>query len=248
VSTAQNWGIDLTLPLFCGLIAVEKTAAGEKDNRNPDDMQMQKNNIIELLGQSQEYILWDCRDNIGILCQAGDNGDDVWEKCMQAAAQIRERIGRYDKDLIVAIGISNMRSGPDSIEKCYQEARSAVISAKCQGEKGGGIYHYRDIGLYQLLTAYSGKDQAQEYVQKNIGPLINYDREKGTSLLTTLEVILQSTSLKEAANKIFLHHKSLVFRKQRIEKILGLSIDQFETRLALATAIKLQKLNSLVNN
>ncbi|HBV99114.1 MAG TPA: diguanylate cyclase [Desulfotomaculum sp.] len=245
VATAQNWGIDLTEPVFCGLIALEKTAAAEKVNRNPTDLQLQKNSIIKLLSHSREYVLWDCRDSIGIMCQDRDKEKDAWEKCMQAAARIREKIRGFDSDLMVTIGISEMHSGPDCLEKCHQEAKSALISARCQGGKGGGIYHYRDIGLYQLLTAYSGNDQSREYVQKNIGALIKYDREKGTDLLSTLEVILQSTSLKEASSKIFLHHKSLSFRKQRIEKILGHSIDRFETRLSLATAIKLYKLNSL---
>lgn len=247
-ATAQNWGIDLTLPLFCGLIAIEKKKAGEQVNGSLTDLRLQKSSIIEQLGQSREYVLWDCRDSIGILCQAGDNEEDVREKCMRSAAGIRERVSGFDGGLTVTVGISEMHSGPDCLDRSYREARSALISARCQDEKGGGIYHYRDIGLYQLLTAYRDKDRTEEYVQKKIGPLINYDREKGASLLATLEVILQSNSLKEAANKMFLHHKSLAFRKQRIEKILGISIDQFETRLALATAIKLHKLNSLVNN
>jgi len=248
VATAKKWGIDLTVPFFCCLIDLGNKELFEKDKINHLDLQQKKRYINNLLSKSREYVVWDIRDAIGVLVQAGC-ALDISDADMRTAAQIREKVSLYTSDLIVTMGVSDMHRGPDSLKKGYQEARSAIISAKCQGEKGGGIYYYRDIGLYQLLAAYDKKEHAAEYVQKMIGPLIKYDREKGASLLLTLDIILQSSSLKEAAQKIFLHHKTLVFRKQRIEKILGASIDQFETKLALAAAIKMHKLlGNPVNN
>lgn len=247
MATAEKWGIDLTIPFFCCLIDIGNKELFKKDKINSIDIQQKKRYINSFLSKNPEYVLWDIRDNIGVLLQACDT-PDILDTGIQAATQIKEKISLYAPDLIVTIGVSDMHNGPDSLEKSYQEARSAIISAKCQGEKSGGIYCYRDIGLYQLLATYDEKDHAAEYVQKMIGPLIKYDREKGASLLLTLEVILQSSNLKEAAQKIFLHHKTLVFRKQRIEKILGVSIDHFETKLALAAAIKMHKLCTLVNN
>ncbi|OPY58082.1 MAG: Sensor protein kinase WalK [Pelotomaculum sp. PtaU1.Bin035] len=237
MTTAEKWGIDLTGPFFCCLI----------DIVNKEHIQQKKRYIYSFLSKSPEYVLWDIRDNIGVLLQAFHT-PDMLDAGIRAAAQIKEKINLYAPELIVTIGVSDMHSGPDSLKKSCQEAGSAIISAKCQGENSGGIYCYRDIGLYQLLATYDEKDHAAEYIQKMIGPLINYDREKGASLLHTLEIILQSSNLKEAAQKIFLHHKTLVFRKQRIEKILGVSIDHFETKLALAAAIKMHKLSAIVNN
>ncbi|MDF9408697.1 PAS domain S-box protein [Pelotomaculum isophthalicicum JI] len=237
IATAKKWGIDFTIPFFCCLI----------DIHNPIDTQQKKRYINNLLSKNPEYVVWDIRDNIGVLLQTCHTLD-ILDAGIQAATQIKEKISRYAPDLIVTIGVSDMHNGPDSLEKSYQEARSAIVSAKCQLEYSGGIYCYRDIGLFQLLATYDGKERAAEYIQKLIGPLIKYDRDKGASLLLTLEIILQSNNLKEAAQKIFLHHKTLVFRKQRIEKILGVSIDHFETKLALAAAIKLHKLSNLVNN
>ncbi|GBF35747.1 sensory box histidine kinase/response regulator [Desulfocucumis palustris] len=248
-AAAREWGIDLSLPLFCCLINIERAAGlTEKDKGNLMEFQFQKNIIIDMLGSSREHVIWDNRDNIGVLCQAGDNAEDRRKGCIQAAAQLKEKTGKYDPGLVVIIGISDIHDGPEGLKKSYQEARIAILSAKCRGEKSGGVYHYRDIGLDQLLAAYGGKEDAAEYVRKKIGPLINYDRQKGASLLPTLEAILHSSSLKEASQKIFLHYKTLVFRKQRIEKILGVSIDQFDTKLALAAAIKLHKLNILLND
>lgn len=83
-------------------------------------------------------------------------------------------------------------------------------------------------------------------MEDNIGKIIEYDQEKGTDLLNTLEEFLQNSSLRETAEKMFLHPKSIVFRKQRIEKILGISIESFEMRITLAVAIKLYKLSKIM--
>ncbi|SFG84847.1 PAS domain S-box-containing protein [Desulfotomaculum arcticum] len=247
MATAENWGIDLTRPLFCCLVQIDKaTGLHKNDQDNLTDFQCPKNNIIALLSDDEEYVLWDNRDHIGIFCYSVDTADE-WLVSMQAAKRIREKISSYIPGLIITIGVSRMHSGLRSLGKSYEEARSAIIAAKCQGEKNGTIIHYRDIGFYQLIATCE-IEHTGEYVQRNIGPLIKYDREKGAGFLQTLEVILESNNLKDAAQRIFLHYKTLAYRKKRIEEILGVSIDQFETRLTLATAIKLHKLNSLEDN
>ena len=104
---------------------------------------------------------------------------------------------------------------------------------------------HRDIGLFQILISIYGKEYSSDFVCKMLGPLIKYDSEKGSDLLITLEEILQSVNLKDAAGKLFIHQKTLNYRKQRIEKLLEMSLDDFDTRLALGAAIKLNKINTL---
>jgi len=40
-----------------------------------------------------------------------------------------------------------------------------------------------------------------------------------------------------------IHYKTLMYRKQRLEEILGISLDSFISRMAVATAVTLMKLN-----
>jgi DNA-binding PucR family transcriptional regulator len=47
---------------------------------------------------------------------------------------------------------------------------------------------------------------------------------------------------KEAAERSFVHHKTILLRKNRIEEILGVSIDDVKTRLTLSTAMKILRL------
>ncbi|MBP2662233.1 MAG: carbohydrate diacid transcriptional activator CdaR [Firmicutes bacterium] len=240
--TAQTFGLDFSRPLFCCLLTVNKPAHSTAEISSTTNNQILKNNIIELLSRDSGYLVWDCREGIGVLCQTRES-DDAWGNSMQFAFRLQEKITCYDSDFTVRIGVSNMYSGTDSINKGYQQAWSAIVAMRCQREGNKVINHFRDIGIAQLLANMDGKKQVMEYIHEKLGKLIDYDRKKGTQLLLTLEEILQSNNLKESAGKMYVHYKTMFFRKQRIEKILGVSIDEYETKLALAAAVKLYKLS-----
>jgi DNA-binding PucR family transcriptional regulator len=80
------------------------------------------------------------------------------------------------------------------------------------------------------------------FLERTLGKLLNYENKKKMEFLHTLEVILLSDNLKEAADRLEIHYQTLMFRKKRLEKILGLSFDDFSARMAILTAIYLFKL------
>ena len=67
--------------------------------------------------------------------------------------------------------------------------------------------------------------------------------DKQSDLVRTLEKIIHSDSLKQVAEEMYLHPKTVIQRKQRIEKILGVSLDIFEVKLKLGVALKLLHMN-----
>ncbi|MCB8815040.1 PAS domain S-box protein [Desulfosporosinus shakirovi] len=238
---AKEIGITLDSPLYCCLILLQGSDVKNRNNQNSKPSKSQMNQILYLISTHSRYIVWDNRDKIGVLCQDG-NPQDSWENSMKAASELKEIIGRSKLNFNIIIGISDIHCGTNSIKDSYQEASNTLISAQCQVQGQGGIYYHKDVGLFQILSLIYGKDYSLEFVRKMVGPLIEHDSEKGSDLLITLEEILQNNSLKDAANKLFIHYKTLFFRKQRLEKILGVSLDNVDIRLALAIAIKLHKL------
>lgn len=247
LAVAKSFGIDFSIPLFCCLLVVRQLAGMEgKSNGDAAELQRVKNQIIEILSRDSAWLVWDCREGIGVLCQKKDLEDD-WENSMQIAFHLQEQIKRYDSALTVKIGVSHMHNGNDNIKEAYRQAWSAVVVAQSQIGDGKAVQHFRDIGIVQILANMGGKKQAIEYIDENLGKIIDYDQKRGTDFLVTLEVILQSNTLKAAAKKMYIHYKTMAFRKQRIEKILGVSIADFETRLALAAAIKLHRISNMFN-
>jgi len=104
------------------------------------------------------------------------------------------------------------------------------------------VHHYLDIGLLQVLRRSGDKAQVDVFISHMIGKLIDQDREKGGHLLETLAAILNAASLRSAADELFVHSKTLLFRKRHIEELLGESLEDPTVRLNLTLAMQLYEL------
>jgi len=80
-------------------------------------------------------------------------------------------------------------------------------------------------------------------VRQQIGKLIDYDKAKNTNYLETLEEFLRGTSIRETAEKQYLHAKSVAFRQKSIAKMLEVNLNDYRTKLALSLAVQLHKIN-----
>lgn len=65
-------------------------------------------------------------------------------------------------------------------------------------------------------------------------PLVDYDRERGSGLVRTLTVYFETgANASEAADRLFLHRNSLLYRLERIQSLTGLDLKDPDARLAL---------------
>ncbi len=67
-----------------------------------------------------------------------------------------------------------------------------------------------------------------------VEPLLAYDQERRSDLVRTLKVYFAaSANAREAADRLFLHRNSLLYRLARVEKLTGLDLKDPQARLAL---------------
>jgi DNA-binding PucR family transcriptional regulator len=67
-----------------------------------------------------------------------------------------------------------------------------------------------------------------------VEPLLVYDRERRSDLVRTLQVYFATgANASEAADRLFLHRNSMLYRLARIEKLTGLDLKDPRARLAL---------------
>ena len=104
------------------------------------------------------------------------------------------------------------------------------------------VHHYLDIGLLQVLSRHGEKEQVETFIAHTLGKLLEYDRDKHSHLVATLAAILKGQSLRSVADELFIHTKTLLFRKHRIEELLGESLEDSAVRLNLALAMQLHEL------
>ncbi|CAA9443365.1 MAG: hypothetical protein AVDCRST_MAG37-1581 [uncultured Rubrobacteraceae bacterium] len=71
-----------------------------------------------------------------------------------------------------------------------------------------------------------------------VEPLLAYDRERRSDLIRTLRVYFASgANVSEAADRLFLHRNSMLYRLARVEKLTGLDLKDPRARLALQLGI-----------
>lgn len=67
-----------------------------------------------------------------------------------------------------------------------------------------------------------------------VEPLISHDLERGSDLVKTLRVYFAAgANASEAADRLFLHRNSMLYRMERVRRLTGLDLKDPRARLAL---------------
>ncbi len=67
-----------------------------------------------------------------------------------------------------------------------------------------------------------------------VRPLVEHDRERRSDLVRTLRVYFAAgANASEAADRMFLHRNSMLYRLERIQKLTGLDLKRADASLAL---------------
>jgi PAS domain S-box-containing protein len=236
-------GLKLPEVLSCYLVVIEEWEGKSQSHwqQHPYELYLLMNSVIESLENDESWIAWASPYGIGVLHAgfAADGDEKTYQE--EVARQLRGTIEGNIPDLTVKIGVAASAANPADLRDRYRQSHIAVNTGrKIWPERY--IYHYLDMGIFQLLP-FVDQAEVTAYVERTLGTLLHYEKKKKTEFLMTLEVILESTSLTEAAKKLFIHQKTLEFRKRRIEQILGVLLNRHETRTALVIALKLLKMN-----
>ncbi len=142
----------------------------------------------------------------------------------------------------VAIGISTIVENIKDLARAYKEAQIALDVGKVfETEKS--IISYENLGIgrliYQLPTTLC-EMFLQEVFKK--GSLESLDRE---TLLTIQCFFENNLNVSETSRKLFVHRNTLVYRLEKIRKLTGLDLREFEHAITFKVALMVKKsLNS----
>ena len=243
IERGRSLGMDLSVRYALFAISIDdyegkSYAELQKDQRGMKEVLRQ---VTHICSAEQDKIVWTRYDGFAVLCPLPEKCADTKEHAMARAKSGKDRVVRQMPGVKLTVGVSSSYNDVLDIQRCYREAKEAAnVGQRVWG--GNDVYHYADLGICQLLTQFQDSGQLHAFVERSLGKLIQQDATKGTQLVATLEEILSAPNLKEAAERSFVHHKTILARKSRIESILGVSIDEVETRLTLSTAMKILRL------
>lgn len=97
---------------------------------------------------------------------------------------------------------------------------------------------YEDLGIYGLLYQAVDAGALRDFAYQNLQALLDYDRETRSELVQTLAALLQQGGhIRRAAADLHVHVNTLLYRKRKLEELLGVSIDDGEVRQRLHLAL-----------
>lgn len=242
----QAWQVklNLTQDFSCYLIVL-KTWAGRKIEagrwqENLQDATLEKV-IVRLAEEESGTIAWESKEGIAVLVpvkpgQAREQSEEI-----RQAERWQIFLHRNIPEAECIIGIAEFHSETFwRISQLYEQARTAVeLGEKTAPEKK--VHHYLEIGVFQLFPDVFNSENAKNFVQRTLGKLEEYDLAHDTDLVDTLAKILQTNNLSQVAKELYVHRQTILFRKRRIETVLGVELDDFETKLTLGMALKFRQ-------
>ena len=138
------------------------------------------------------------------------------------------------------IGVGTAASGVPEVRRSLLEARQvADAAAETPGPRDGRpFYRLSDLRLRGLLSLLGGDARLATFVDRELGPLREYDAAHGTGLISVLGAYLAAGGNKaDAAARAHLARPTLYERLRHIERILGVSLDSAESRTSLHVAL-----------
>lgn len=131
-------------------------------------------------------------------------------------------------------GVSNPFRKLSDLQGYFEQAAAAL-----NAERGEGVCFYRDIMLDRMLS-YIPSEQARFLISRDIARLEEASADYAFSLVDTLKVYLDcNCNLNRAAERLFLHKNTLLYRLNHIRSILRCDLNDADERLLLMLSFKL---------
>jgi carbohydrate diacid regulator len=185
--------------------------------------------------KSHDYII-SVGDRDVVLVKDVKNGTDCREN-EKTATKIADTLSSefFAK---VSIGISTVVSNIKDLANAYKEAQVALDVGKVfETEKN--IISYENLGIgrliYQLPTTLC--EMFLSEVFKN-GSLDSLDQE---TLMTIQAFFENNLNVSETSRKLFVHRNTLVYRLEKIRKLTGLDLREFEHAITFKVALMVKK-------
>ena len=155
----------------------------------------------------------------------------------KTAAQIEEAL-RVNGESTVVVGMGTIAMHLRDLAKSYKEAQIAIEVGKVfDTEKY--IINYENLGIgrliYQLPTTLC-EMFLQEVFKKN--PIDALDKE---TLFTIHKFFENNLNVSETARKLFVHRNTLVYRLEKIKKLTGLDLREFDDAITFKVALMVKK-------
>ena len=183
----------------------------------------------------QDFVLSINESDIAVVKQINPSttSDDL-----RRMAQSMEDLLKTELFIKTVIGIGTVSSHLRELADSYKEAQTAIDVGKVfDTEKT--IIHYENLGIgrliYQLPTTLCEIFLTEVFKKNSIDSL---DQE---TLFTINKFFENNLNVSETSRKLFVHRNTLVYRLEKIKKLTGLDVRQFDHAIIFKVALMVRK-------
>ncbi|MEG2988861.1 MAG: helix-turn-helix domain-containing protein [Oscillospiraceae bacterium] len=182
-----------------------------------------------------DFVLSISETDVALIKQLPEGAD---ARELQRIATLIEEALSKELGLKCVIGIGTIVSHIRELARAYKEAGVAIEVGKVfETEKA--IINYENLGIgrliYQLPTTLC-EMFLQEVFKKN--PIDALDQE---TLFTINRFFENNLNVSETARKLFVHRNTLVYRLEKIKKLTGLDLREFDDAITFKVALMVKK-------
>jgi DNA-binding PucR family transcriptional regulator len=155
------------------------------------------------------------------------------------AQNLHSRVVQVLPEVPISVGSGRLCKSISDFKDSFQEARRSLdIVRRCH--KRNQVVFFHALGVYRLFSLIEDRAELMQLAEQTLGPLLEYDRQHGTTLVRTLGYYLESgRNLETSARAMFIHVNTLKYRLKRIQEIAQLDINDAEQRFNVHLAVKI---------
>ena len=147
----------------------------------------------------------------------------------------------------VSIGISNPCQGAPSFGPGFEEAEHALVGTSVLGGEPS-VLTYEELGPYKYLLRIAVDSAARDVHRDAVRRVAEYDRQRSTFLLRTLEEFLRRRgNISATAEALYVHPNTLRQRLRRIQELSGIDLRK-DDWLVVEIALKLVRLEAAIEH
>ncbi len=183
----------------------------------------------------QDFVLSINEMDIAVVKQVTPN---ITSEELEKMALTMEETLKNELRIKTVIGIGTIAEHLRELADSYKEAQTAIEVGKVfDTEKS--IMHYENLGIgrliYQLPTTLCEIFLSEVFKKNSIDSL---DQE---TLFTINKFFENNLNVSETSRKLFVHRNTLVYRLEKIKKLTGLDLRQFDHAIVFKVALMVRK-------
>ena len=190
----------------------------------------------ELAGAGAEPLVATVREHHVVLAWAGPEDETAVRRRLRAATQ---RFALLDPAWQAGFVVSDTIDAAGGFADALAEAR-LVAELHRQVRDTTPVHTVRSLGAYRLILRSAKAADVLRLCEDTLGPVLRYDRDRGTAMVPTLRAYLDHAgATKAAARALSVHPHTVQYRLGRLEELSGLRLSAPQERLTLELCLRI---------